>query len=444
MKFTPRAKAFLAVFEPVFQEYQRRLDGRIDFEDMVLRAARYVETGRYVSPFRHILVDEFQDISQGRARLVRALKAQHADARIFAVGDDWQSIFRFAGSDIHLMRHFGDEFGGTFNGETGIHSTVDLGRTFRSVDQIAFAAKAFVLKNPAQLSKNIVPASKVIEPAIKIAMTSKQGEEKKLCEVLAGISEKLALDAKASVLLLGRYRSLRPDIAALQRQFPRMSIIFKTIHASKGLEADHVILLKADSGRMGFPSEIVDDPLLSLVSPEQEAFEHAEERRVMYVAMTRARHTLTILASEARPSSFVTELMQETAYAVAALLSEETVSYECRECGGRLLASRSQAGRTFYSCEHTQHCGNWLPACSACDNAIPDRFVASTDARCRCGQTYPSCPECKSGWLVERSGKYGKFLSCVRYKECNGKGRRNSAVEGRKPGKPSMGRRRSQ
>jgi DNA helicase-4 len=107
---------------------------------MILRAARYAETGRYVSPFRHILVDEFQDISQSRARLVKALKAQHPDVRVFAVGDDWQSIFRFAGSDIHLMRHFGREFGGAFDGEAGVHRTVDLGRTFRSVDQIAFAA----------------------------------------------------------------------------------------------------------------------------------------------------------------------------------------------------------------------------------------------------------------------------------------------------------------
>lgn len=112
MKLGKRARAFIAVFRPVFDEYQKRLGGRIDFEDMILRAADYVETGRYVSPFRHILVDEFQDISQSRARLVKALKRQDPDVRIFAVGDDWQSIFRFAGSDIHLMRHFGREFGG--------------------------------------------------------------------------------------------------------------------------------------------------------------------------------------------------------------------------------------------------------------------------------------------------------------------------------------------
>jgi DNA helicase-4 len=133
MKLGKRARAFLDVFAPVFEEYQKRLSGRIDFEDMILRAAHYAETGRYVSPFRHILVDEFQDISQSRARLVKALKAQHSDVRIFAVGDDWQSIFRFAGSDIHLMRHFGREFSGCFDGEASVHRTVDLGRTFRSI-----------------------------------------------------------------------------------------------------------------------------------------------------------------------------------------------------------------------------------------------------------------------------------------------------------------------
>lgn len=77
MKLGKRAAAFLAVFQPVFEEYQKQLGGRIDFDDMILRAAHYAETGRYMSPFRHILVDEFQDISQSRAQLVKALKGQH-------------------------------------------------------------------------------------------------------------------------------------------------------------------------------------------------------------------------------------------------------------------------------------------------------------------------------------------------------------------------------
>jgi DNA helicase-4 len=420
LHFGSRGKAFFAVFAPVFTEYQKRLGGRIDFEDMILRAAHYAEVGRYVSPFRHILVDEFQDISQSRARLVKALKTQHPDARVFAVGDDWQSIFRFAGSDIHLMGHFGDEFGGSFNGMTGIHRTVDLGRTFRSIDQIAFAARTFVLKNPAQISKQIVPAGKATEPAIKIVMTIKGEEGKQLDEILASVSTRIDPAKAASVLLLGRYRFLEPGMIDLKRRFPRLNISFKTIHASKGLEADHVILLSADGGRMGFPSEIVDDPLLALVSPDEELFENAEERRVMYVAMTRARHTLTILASNSRPSSFVTELNSDPAYGIGSSAGGRPTVHECGECTGRLLGVRGRDDRNWYRCEHVQHCGNFLPACSSCGVGLPRHQDGSANLFCNCTASHASCPQCRDGWLTERSGRYGNFLSCVRYPACTG------------------------
>lgn len=422
MKLGKRARAFLDVFAPVFEEYQKRLNGRIDFEDMILRAARYAETGRYVSPFRHILVDEFQDISQSRARLVKALKSQHPDVRIFAVGDDWQSIFRFAGSDIHLMRHFGREFGSSFDGEAGVHRAVDLGRTFRSVDQIAFAARTFVLRNPAQIEKQIVPAGTATEPAIRVVTVAKGEDEAKLSEALNALSAAMAPGANpTTVLLLGRYRFVEPDMSALRRRHPRLKITFKTIHGSKGLEADHVMLLNADSGRMGFPSEIVDDPLLSLVSPEEEAFQNAEERRVMYVAMTRARHSLTILASNARPSSFVTELRKDPAYGIVAAQGAEPEAHGCGECGGRLLGVTGQDGRIWYRCEHVQHCGNLLPACPSCATALPRCAEGTGEVTCTCGATYPTCPDCRDGWLVERSGKFGTFLGCVRYPTCVGK-----------------------
>jgi DNA helicase IV len=440
LKLGGRARAFLDVFASVFEEYQKRLEGRIDFDDMILRAARHAETGRFVSPFRHILVDEFQDISQSRARLVKALKAQHPDVRIFAVGDDWQSIFRFAGSEIHLMRHYGREFGGSFDGEAGVHRTVDLGRTFRSVDQIAFAARTFVLRNPAQIQKQIVPAETATEPAIRVVTVSKGEDEAKLNEVLAALSAAIAPEAtSAAVLILGRYRFIEPDMHGLRRRFTRLKINFKTIHASKGLEADHVILLNADSGRMGFPSEVVDDPLLSLVSPEEEAFQNAEERRVMYVAMTRARHTLTILASNARPSSFVTELREDSSYGISTAPGAAPEAHVCGECRGRLLGVTGQDGRIWYRCEHVQHCGNLLPACPSCGTALPRLAEGTSEVRCGCRASYPTCPDCEDGWLVERSGSFGKFLGCVRYPTCVGKAK---FYNGERPAAEKQSRRR--
>jgi len=313
-----RGQAFLKIFELVLGAYQGRLGDRIDFEDMIGRAATHVRSGRYRSPYRHVLVDEFQDISDGRAELLLALKEQHPDARIFAVGDDWQSIYRFAGSDLNLMRRFGETFGGSFAGSDAVHSVVDLGRTFRNSDRIALAARRFVLRNPSQLEKQIVPAAQADGPAIKIVHYTRNTESDALRAALAEIRE--CSNGNATVLLLARYRFVQPDnLAALAAAHPTLDLRFMTAHRSKGLESDHVVILRAARGRMGFPSEIVDDSLLDLVLPAPESFEHAEERRLFYVALTRARHSVTILADRDSPSDFATEILDDSAYGAVLL-----------------------------------------------------------------------------------------------------------------------------
>ncbi len=417
-----RGMAFMKIFEPVLQAYEIRLGDRIDFEDMIVRATEHVAAGRYKSPYRHLLVDEFQDISEGRAKLLKALKAQYGDARIFAVGDDWQSIYRFTGSDIHLMRDFGEEFGGTFDGKSGVHSSVDLGRTFRSVDKIALPARSFVLKNPSQITKQVIPAGTTSEPAIKVAHYGWGQEGKALRSALNGI-EGAASGDKTSVLLLGRYNFLEPeDLPQLRRQYPKLSIQFMTVHRSKGLEADHVVVLKAASDRMGFPSEIVDDPLLDLVLPKPEEYDHAEERRLFYVALTRARKTVTVLADRQRPSVFARELVENSEYGVVVLGEAGIAKHRCGACGGRMLSQTSKKGTPYFQCEHRKLCGEMLRPCNVCGKDLPvDDKGKPGNLVCNCGATFPACPECTDGWLVERKGKWGKFLSCVKYPDCMGR-----------------------
>lgn len=418
---TSRCLAFLKIFEPLYDSYQRHLGKQIDFEDMINRAADLVESGRYLSPYRHLLVDEFQDISEGRARLLRALKAQHEDARIFAVGDDWQSIFRFAGSDIHIMRNFGALFGGCFAEEDGIHSIIDLGRTFRSVDKVALPARVFVLKNPLQIQKKVITLTATDDPAIKVSYFDRGREDAALESSLAQISN--MNPQGASILLLGRYNFLRPKgLENLEAEFPNLSLRFMTAHSSKGLEADHVIILNVSSGKMGFPSEIVDDPLLNLVLPEPETFDHAEERRLFYVALTRARKSVIILADRERPSVFVRELISHSEYETVEVNSQGIAEQRCNSCGGRMLARPGRDGSTYYVCEHRQLCGETLPSCSVCKENLPLRSVINSEMfSCSCGVEFPACPECSDGWLVERNGKYGKFMGCVNYPSCKGK-----------------------
>ena len=422
-----RGLAFLKIFEATYEAYQERLGDRIDFEDMIVRATGHLKSGRYRSPYRHLLVDEFQDISAGRARLLLALKEQHPDARIFAVGDDWQSIFRFTGSDIHLMRNFGQEFGGVYAGSKDGHETVDLGRTFRSVDRIALAGRKFILRNPSQITKKVVPAAKTRTPAIRVRHHGRGDEASALGSALKDI--RAAAKGKASVLLLGRYHFVKPgNLAELRSSHPGLSLGFKTVHASKGLEADHVIILRAKSGSMGFPSEIADDPLLDLVLPEPEKFDHAEERRLFYVALTRARWSVTILADREDPSVFVRELLEDAQFGVAESGNAGISAHRCGACGGRMLARASRKGGAYFACEHRRHCGETLPPCSACGNDLPvaDRTDPDTLV-CSCGARFTACPSCSDGWLVERRGRYGKFLGCVKYPECDGKLRPSGA-----------------
>jgi len=419
---TARSLAFLKIFEPVFEAYELRLGERIDFEDMILRAADHVQAGRYQSSYRHLLVDEFQDISDGRAHLLRALKSQHPDARIFAVGDDWQSIYRFAGSDIHLMRHFGREFGGTIAGLSGIHSTVDLGRTFRSVDKLAHPARNFILKNPSQIDKKVITVATTESPAIKVAYYTQAQESASLNVALERIQDGEARIGKTSVLLLGRYRFVRPgNLDEIRSRYPNLSITFKTLHASKGTEADHVIIFRASSGRMGFPSEIVDDPLLDLVLPEREHFAHAEERRLFYVALTRARRSVTVLADRERPSTFVREIIENEEYQAVQLGGLGVAEHQCGTCGGRMLPRQLSSGRLTFACEHRFLCGETLRSCPVCDCDLPVKKSLSAAALiCSCGAQFPACPDCNYGWFVERKGRYGTFFGCVRFPSCRG------------------------
>ena len=168
MKDRVRAEAFLAVFRPIFERYEETLarSGQIDFHDMIARATEHVEAGRYRSPFGYILVDEFQDISPDRARLLKALLDRSPGAQLFAVGDDWQAIFRFAGSDIGIMREFSQHFGDS--------ERLSLETTFRCTDRIAAVATDFILRNPAQIQKTVRSIHRAEGPCVHVGLPGEQ------------------------------------------------------------------------------------------------------------------------------------------------------------------------------------------------------------------------------------------------------------------------------
>lgn len=408
-----RAQAFLAVFSPIFERYRETLSraGEIDFHDMINRATDLVEAGRYRSPFRYILVDEFQDISPSRASLLKALLHNSAGAQLFAVGDDWQAIFRFGGADIAVMREFGDHF--------GAFERIDLETTFRCSDRIASVATDFVLHNPAQIRKTVRATRSADRPAVHVGLADQESHSL-LKEALDRIAEDARRhDGTSEVLLLGRYRHQKPQaMGALPKQYPGLRFSWKTVHGSKGLEADYAVVLGLRAGKYGFPAEITDDPLLDLVLAAPEAHPNAEERRLLYVATTRARRQVFLLADGRTPSAFASELV-DGGYDIDVFGRSPEVDVPCPRCTeGRLVRlENSQDGSTFYGCLNFPLCEYTSRPCPKCGNGLPVNFDGSY--RCRdCEGTIEACPVC-GGWLDIKMGRNGRFVGCSNWPDCN-------------------------
>ncbi|MCY3918593.1 MAG: UvrD-helicase domain-containing protein [Chloroflexi bacterium] len=400
-----RCIAFLALFEVVYQMYQQALreEAAIDFEDMIVGARGRVEEGSYRSPYRFILVDEFQDISAGRARFLKAL-ADQRDAELFLVGDDWQSIYRFAGSDPQIMIDCESHFGPT--------TRTALDRSYRLNSSVLSVSTAFVTKNPDQIKKAMRPVKAVPEPRVSIWYARDEGA---LLGPLAAISKEWTSGGRPTVLVLGRYRHLRPqDWDRLSADFDDLALSFMTVHRAKGLEADYVVLLGLSAGAYGFPAEIADDPILDLVLPANERFEHAEERRLFYVALTRAKEHVHLIADPERPSVFVEELKAGEAVSV---IGEQPPAPNCPGCGAGVVKRRSnpRTGVEFFSCSNDRLC-DWrsLP-CDTCEDGYIDaERHCSNDG---CSTRYDLCPECGDGALMPRRSRYGPYFVCSRRRE---------------------------
>ena len=412
MENRARAEAFLAVFRPIFKRYQYELvrSGEIDFHDMIAKATEHVESGRYRSPFGYILVDEFQDISPDRARLLKALLNHSSGNQLFAVGDDWQAIFRFAGSDCSIMREFTEYFGAS--------KQLSLETTFRCNDRIATTATDFILKNPVQISKTVRSVHRADKPCVHVGLPS--GKKLSLLkEALDRIAEDArSYDVDSSVLLLGRYRHLRPqNLSSLARQYPDLHFTYKTVHRSKGLEADYVVVLDVCSGKFGFPTEIVDDPLLNLIFAAPESYSNAEERRLLYVAITRAKRQAFLLAEGGPPSSFATELMSND-YDTTTFGRAPERDASCPLCiEGLLLRRENKKNKSvFFGCSNYPYCEHRQQPCPVCREGLVIR--GQEKCKCQdCGQSIETCPKC-GGWLQIRMGKYGRFLGCTSFPTC--------------------------
>jgi len=425
-----RTKAFLSLFEPILYSYQEHLKetDTIDFSDMISLAVEIIESGKFFHSYTHILVDEFQDISGGRAKLLKAILASKPNVRLFAVGDDWQSIYRFNGADIALFTEFSNSFSPS--------TAVPLDKTFRFNNKIHNVSSQFVMANPGQLKKEIVTHAQIDVPALRlvdikqdIIPSSFSIKEQKQQAYQQALQRSLNTFNKSaqqknerlSVLLIGRYRQenmqmlIGLDVDKLRYEF--LDINYVTAHASKGLEADYVVVLGVESG--SFPSAKENDELIDLVLPQKESYLYAEERRLFYVALTRAKHFVYVLFDSDQGSPFLAEINKYGNKLVDNKLAKSFTKWHCPSCkSGTLKALQTRYEKIFYKCTLAPACDTTMNACKHCNspmqtNAKGFRFCLG------CGEVELGCLRCGMGTMVarlENDPNRETFYGCNRFR----------------------------
>lgn len=395
-----RSERFLTIYETVRERYEQLLqdEGAVDFTDLIKRANRLIEGGAWQSPFRYILVDEFQDISADRMALLKSLRGP--GVAYFLVGDDWQSIYRFAGSDVQLMMSCSEYLGHV--------AECHLTQTFRFGERLQTPSTGFIHANPEQSRRELRPAETDMDKGVAVVRSRTQdaGLARSLMEIVEH-----AGDSESTVLVLGRFnKSQRVMPAGSGTESLRLE--FSTVHRAKGREADYVVVLDLRDGYDGFPSKITDDPVLQMVLPpvSEQPYPFAEERRLFYVAVTRSRRGTYLVTDFRYPSGFVDEL-QKLDSRIEVLGPLPVKCPLCKE--GAMLSSST--GRTL-RCSNYPTCGGQAPRCLSCSMGYI--LVESGESRClnpTCGSAPKVCPSCGRGVLMPRKGKYGAFFGCSRY-----------------------------
>ena len=291
-----RNNKMLKLIEKIYDIYSDELNsqGLYDFNDLIMNACELIKYKGFKRYYKYIVIDEFQDISLERYNLIKLIK-ESCSSKIFCVGDDFQSIYRFSGSSIDMIINFKKYFGYT--------KIIKLTNTYRNPIELIKTSNKFITRNPYQIRKSI-KSKKSINKPIKIVYYIKNIniKLKKILDSLEG--EVLILSRNNNIdYILDKELTLDKDLIYYKDRV----FNFKTVHKAKGLESNNVILLNLNNSNYGFPNKI-DNELQKKILPKNK-YLYEEERRLFYVALTRTKNNIYLLVDKENPSIFVKELL---------------------------------------------------------------------------------------------------------------------------------------
>jgi superfamily I DNA/RNA helicase len=306
--YYPNQRDIAAIYER-YEEMRKEADA-VDFDDLLLYVAQLFLTRKDIREkwsqrFKHILIDEYQDTNHIQYQIVKLLV--NDERNICCVGDDWQSIYRFTGSDMALFKQFEDYFGYT--------KKCLMETTYRFGEPAIAESSKFILANPEQEKKTVLPFRQDAETKLEFISTSRDC----LVDTVKGLVDQIPEEKE--VLLVGRYkRDIRvfkdTELTVCENKesmyvtYGKRKMPFLTIHKSKGLECDYIILLNCNGGLSGFPSQVNNSPVIEYLLSEPDGYAFSEERRIFYVGITRAKKQTWVLYDKENPSPFVKEFVK--------------------------------------------------------------------------------------------------------------------------------------
>lgn len=287
-----RYKNLMAIIFDIYYLYMEEMEanGEIDLNTLIIKATNNVKNVNL--GYKYIIIDEFQDISKVRLNLIYSI-IDYTGAKLLAVGDDYQSIYGFSGTNLkYYIKLCNTKYQS---------KVIKLQNNYRCCKEIVYISNKFISKNKKQIKKNIRGLFSIALPIVIIK--EKNNILEKLLIHLSSIN--------SSILILGRNNNDinnyidKKQLELISKQYNN-KIEYKTVHSAKGLEADCVIIINLKDSKLGFPSQLREHDLINYVFPK-EKYPYAEERRLFYVAMTRSKGKVYLLQSE-KPSVFFKEI----------------------------------------------------------------------------------------------------------------------------------------
>jgi len=276
----------------------------LDFNDIINKSIKKLQTNKFTK-YKYVIVDEAQDISKNRLEILKYLSKNKTN--IIACGDDWQSIFGFAGSDVNLFVNFPNIIKNC--------DILKITNTYRNSIQLINISGNFIMKNNNQLKKELKSDKNLKEPFIIYFYNKKNNLSKIVYDIILNIYHK---NCNHKILILGRYKFsinkiIDKEYFAIKNNNliclkEKINITFLTVHASKGLTSDETIILDMDDNIYGFPSQITDNLELSILNHKKN-FYLEEERRLFYVAITRTKNHNFLLSCIDKISPYIYELL---------------------------------------------------------------------------------------------------------------------------------------